>query len=254
MRSRAGRVGGALVVLVLSSGLPIGIAWTSGAPAPEAETRRSGEDCGSCHRDVVPGGHPVNVRPRDASVPAGWPLDAYGRITCATCHAACARDGTMAGARGPEATLRGGRSGPAICRACHQGPPAGAGPSPSHHATLVGLAHPAAGGGDGAIDGSSRRCLSCHDGLLAGAGDLALERGPGIGERRNSHPMGVPYPPRPGRAAERNYVPRALLDERIHLPGGRVACVSCHSVYAGEEGLLVMSNRLSALCLACHRK
>ena len=39
--------------------------------------------------------HPVGVKPSEAvQVPAGWPVDAHGSITCLTCHEALPRLGT----------------------------------------------------------------------------------------------------------------------------------------------------------------
>ncbi|NNK62673.1 MAG: hypothetical protein HKO98_05620 [Gemmatimonadetes bacterium] len=43
-----------------------------------------------------------------------------------------------------------------------------------------------------------------------------------------------------------------LVDPRIRLFDGNLGCGSCHSVYAGEPGLLVMRNERSRLCTSCH--
>lgn len=108
-------------------------------------------------------------------------------------------------------------------------------------------------------------CLSCHDGTLASAvdsGDDGRDRshfGPAVALHRD-HPVGVPYP-RTGRTragTRRDYVPIAQLEAegRIHLPGGRVECVSCHEPHNayGVADLLVKPDRRSALCLSCHVK
>ena len=104
-------------------------------------------------------------------------------------------------------------------------------------------------------------CLSCHDGSLAtstiGAAHAILSevRGgflPPDGLAGRDHPIGVPYP-----SSNRDYRPAAFLEaQHVRLPDGRVECISCHDPHdsAGVDKMLVMSNRRSALCLACHVK
>lgn len=108
---------------------------------------------------------------------------------------------------------------------------------------------------------TSLNCLSCHNGTVApstvGSSHVILSAhraGFEIGDfSTRDHPIGVLYPERKagykGRAA-------LLATGRIPLPQGRVECVSCHDPHnaAGFEKMLVMSNRRSALCLACHEK
>lgn len=109
---------------------------------------------------------------------------------------------------------------------------------------------------------SSLICLGCHDGTLAtsviGSAHAMLA---GVREgfalpdgfAWRDHPIGVPYP-----IGNNEYHTRLRLehDGRIRLPDGRVECTSCHDPHntAGVDKLLVMSNRRSALCLACHIK
>src|SRR3990172_5213120 len=44
--------------------------------------------CGRCHDKIFTEGylHPVDVRPRNAGIPADMPLSQEGEITCSTCH------------------------------------------------------------------------------------------------------------------------------------------------------------------------
>jgi len=35
---------------------------------------------------------------------------------------------------------------------------------------------------------------------------------------------------------------------------GKVGCLSCHNPYGDKKYSLVMENKRSGLCLACHRK
>jgi predicted CXXCH cytochrome family protein len=104
-------------------------------------------------------------------------------------------------------------------------------------------------------------CLSCHNGTIAastvGSSHVLLSahrEGFEIGDfSTRDHPIGVPYPERMD-----GYRPRALLlaAGQVPLPHGRVECVSCHDPHnaGGFEKMLVMSNRRSAMCLACHQK
>jgi predicted CXXCH cytochrome family protein len=42
--------------------------------------------------------------------------------------------------------------------------------------------------------------------------------------------------------------------DRVMLLEGKVSCVSCHDPYSTQRARLFMSNRGSAMCLACHNK
>jgi predicted CXXCH cytochrome family protein len=109
---------------------------------------------------------------------------------------------------------------------------------------------------------TSLACLGCHDGTVAtstitGAHVmLAGVRGgfqPPEGFVWRDHPIGIPYP-----SYRRDYRPESYVTKtgKIRLPEGRIECISCHDPHneAGVKGLLVMSNRRSALCLTCHVK
>ena len=104
-------------------------------------------------------------------------------------------------------------------------------------------------------------CLSCHDGtiatstigsshaMLAGVREGFKMPGGFVGR---DHPIGVPYSLKRGE-----FHPLAFVQGKgIRLPDGRVECVSCHDPHNqhGFSGLLVVSNRRSALCLTCHIK
>jgi predicted CXXCH cytochrome family protein len=105
-------------------------------------------------------------------------------------------------------------------------------------------------------------CLGCHDGtlatstigsshaLLAGIREGFAMHG---GKWLRDHPIGVPYPSDPREFRPASFV---VANGKITLPEGRIECVSCHDPHnaSGLDNLLVMSNRRSALCLACHIK
>jgi predicted CXXCH cytochrome family protein len=106
---------------------------------------------------------------------------------------------------------------------------------------------------------SSLVCLGCHDGTIASStigSSHALLAGvragfdltDGVGLR--DHPIGVPYPTDRGEYRSPGYAEA----RGVALPEGRIECVSCHNPHVATPGMLVMSNRRSALCLACHVK
>ncbi len=105
-------------------------------------------------------------------------------------------------------------------------------------------------------------CLSCHNGTVADS-TLGTSHALLAGLREGfdvpdgfvfrDHPIGVLYPHDP-----KNYRPQSFIERegKIRLPEGRMECVSCHDPHnaAGIDKMLVMSNRGSDLCLACHKK
>ncbi|MBI4584464.1 MAG: hypothetical protein HY717_10625 [Planctomycetes bacterium] len=274
MRMRAGRVGGAErtigLVFITTALLPLALFHLSNpASGDDADSSSSPasvarfEACTLCHQDVKTGGHPLNVPTLAVAVPEGWPLNTAGRLTCVTCHTGCGRDQQPAARTSPEASLlsrapHGGRmlrslkSGIDFCGECHGS--AIQRPSPIwKHAVFISLIHPASSkteGGD--VDGVTRRCLECHDGVLGSFSEISMTRAPGIGARSASHPIGMVYPPAPKRYSDNSYEPRAALDSNMILSEGRVGCLTCHHLFSKEEKLLVLSNRESRLCFKCH--
>ena len=242
-----------------------------------AEGPAAAASCEGCHPRVIPRGHPVGMKPRDAVPPAGWPLDREGRLECRTCHPSCAQapaagEGRASTRIGGSARvdLRGGKRGGEFCSECHQegpqrkrlpGPRGPEGPSgdsyrrgPAAHRKMFAVAHPGVSGAAApGVDDTSLLCLGCHDGSLAIAGEGLETQAPQIGSGRESHPVGVSYPSRSRPGSEGSYIPLQALDRRIMLPEGRVGCLSCHDIFGSEEKLLVMSNRESRLCYACHQ-
>jgi predicted CXXCH cytochrome family protein len=113
--------------------------------------------------------------------------------------------------------------------------------------------------------GSTRVCLSCHDGTIA----LGQTVASGKIEMLQTAPGGK-LPPGPTslgtdlwRSHPVSFVPRAMGD--VHAPtqgdvvkldhSGRVQCTSCHDPHrnaTAEGNFLVKSNRASQLCLSCH--
>ena len=104
-------------------------------------------------------------------------------------------------------------------------------------------------------------CLGCHDGTVA-TSILTAAHSMLAGVREGfampdgfvwrDHPIGIPYEHNP-----REYRPRSFVEAQgVRLPEGRIECISCHDPHdaLGIPGMLVMSNRRSALCLTCHIK
>ncbi len=132
------------------------------------------------------------------------------------------------------------------------------------------------GGGYGltAPDGTSKLCLSCHDGSVAlgafggqtgsttmtgydnGNADLGTDL-------RNDHPVSFVYDSViAGGVHTPTYIYK-LFDgtssgkavSKLLDINGKVQCTSCHGPHSNSKGYqLSMSNQNSALCLACHKK
>ena len=90
---------------------------------------------------------------------------------------------------------------------------------------------------------SSAMCIACHDG--SAAPPISIHAA-GI---QGTHPVGVPYASMREEMSLRRYGP---TDPLILLPGGRVECVTCHSVKGTGPRWTVAS--FGALCSACHDK
>ncbi|MEI7725568.1 MAG: cytochrome c3 family protein [Bacteroidota bacterium] len=124
----------------------------------------------------------------------------------------------------------------------------------------------------GQPDGSSKLCLSCHDGTVAlqnfggVTNGTTYMTGPNLVGTNlgNDHPVSFTYD-----AALATADP-GLFNPTTHLSGlggtitndlliaGKLQCSSCHDVHNNAAGtppsLLVKSNAASALCLTCHNK
>jgi len=115
--------------------------------------------------------------------------------------------------------------------------------------------------------GSSKTCLSCHDGTVAldsfgGAtggtnmtGDALLGN-----DLSNDHPISFTYDAALATADGELVTPVGGQVGVLHLIGGRVECGTCHDVHrrAGDvdpnSKLLAMDNSGSSLCFTCHTK
>ncbi len=113
--------------------------------------------------------------------------------------------------------------------------------------------------------GSSRLCLSCHDGTIAlgqiGQGWVPMQGGDylPLSERSNlstdlsdDHPISFVYDSQLA-SADGQLVDPLLLPPEIRLDEGVLQCTSCHDPHDNTYGnFLVMSNVGSLLCISCH--
>jgi len=119
-------------------------------------------------------------------------------------------------------------------------------------------------------DGSSKLCLSCHDGTVAvdnfGGNTTGTEFVTGadlIGtDLSNDHPVSFTYDAALASTDGGLYDPTTQNSglggtiEDDMLISGKLQCASCHDVHngSGVANLLVKNNGASALCLTCHNK
>ena len=122
----------------------------------------------------------------------------------------------------------------------------------------------------GQPDGSSKLCLSCHDGTVAIANYGGVTNGTVFmtgtnlvsTDLSNDHPVSFLYDAALATADPGLRNPTTALSglggtiSANMLISGKMQCSSCHDVHngAGVAGLLLKSNTGSALCLTCHNK
>ena len=195
--------------------------------------------CEECHKDMGLS-HPSGIRPSMA-LPAVFPVDWRGRVTCTTCHDIHKKD-----AKG-DLLLRGGnKAGRVFCFLCHKdtiGKHAGSN-QPAHSGSgfeVIDWKNP--------VDDLSLECLTCHDSSIA----VSKEIGMGAWSHRTGgeHPIGIAYM-EAYRKGGFNHP--STFKKYIKLYGGKVGCGSCHNMYSKEKYDLAIDNKGSALCMACHIK
>lgn len=195
--------------------------------------------CGRCHPGALQVSHPSGIKPR-LPLPAAYPADWKGDLTCSSCH------DVHAMGRGK---MRGRLRGREFCMACHDRNFFDSLRDGGVSMMLSGHLETGIKLESGGLDKYSLQCLGCH----ANAAELN-QVGIDDGVLRHfsssvNHPIGVIY-----ASYERSGSFRAQqrLMKKILLPSGKVSCVSCHDGYGKPHGKLVTSNRGSALCLECH--
>lgn len=105
------------------------------------------------------------------------------------------------------------------------------------------------------LSGSSKLCLSCHDGVTAvgnfggitTSGDLITGDAKLGTNLTDDHPIGVEYP-------ASSHTLRSVADVASYLEDGKVECGSCHRAHSvGSYGNFLRKSMVaSELCAQCH--
>lgn len=196
--------------------------------------------CGKCHQATAQVSHPSGFLPR-IKLPAGYPVDWKGDLTCSTCHEV---HGSNRG------LMRNDRRGRALCVSCHDASfftrmrDQGASLMDSGHLDASTTAAKAS------LDTYSRQCMECH----GGQGDSkapTIDRNMVVrhGTSSLNHPIGANYVT---ATKFGGYRPVATISKKILLPGGLVSCVSCHEGFTANHGRVVKAERGAGLCYECH--
>ncbi|MBI5921640.1 MAG: cytochrome c3 family protein [Betaproteobacteria bacterium] len=200
--------------------------------------------CVKCHARAVEVSHPSGFTPR-RSLPAAYPLDWKGDLTCSTCHLTHGRERGL---------LRGNKRAKALCLDCHD--QAFFNNMKDAGTSLVISGHLDVSHGRNAIDidAHSLHCLGCHAGGHSAGGSVSVSRNGILRHSSGSapHPIGRSY-----RDASRKggfHPEQQLAQKKIMLSDGKISCVSCHEAYKKDHGKLVATLDRSALCLACHAR
>jgi len=193
--------------------------------------------CGGCHANAMQMSHPsgITVLPGN-KIPATYPLDWKGDMTCSTCHEV---HSDLPG------KLRGVVRGRDICVSCHDQaffnnmPDGGASLIQSGHLSVPDSQNWAN------LDTYTVQCMECH----GTKGDVSIDSRHIMRHAEKNHPIGVSY-----AAAEIHggYRPAPKLSNNIHLPGGLMSCVSCHQAYTKNHGKIVTATSGTDLCYECH--
>ncbi len=215
--------------------------------------------CNQCHGDILKSGfmHPYDVEPDKVDIPRDFPLSSTGLIVCTTCHDVHASNRNFQGEK--TFFLRRQLLGRQFCVTCHSGGTLG---GRSSHETVLGEAHfqseyIAISEGQ-ELDQTSKNCISCHDGSYASSVSITTgvwQHSSDYGGNRlgAKHPIGIDYEEARLRAGRKTDLrPISMVDERLQFFDGKLGCGTCHDPYSHLDNDLVMSNRRSVLCFACH--
>jgi predicted CXXCH cytochrome family protein len=206
--------------------------------------------CRRCHDQInSKSSHPVDIYPSTTTVPPDLPLR-NGKITCSTCHNIHKESSNIFGEK--SYFLRRPDTGRDFCITCHT-----QGISSVSHADTIDAAHIGSRfrvtDPSEPLDAVSKECISCHSGILGKT--TVLEFGSGVWIHDNpehSHPIGADYEESRIERKDAKLKPMPQVDKRINFFEGKVGCGSCHDIYSTSQMSLVMSNKGSKLCLACH--
>lgn len=229
----------------------------------------SGASCLQCHDGLVLDSrelwdparkhHPVNIKP-EGTIPAFFPLDDQGQLTCRSCHSphgtveeAAADTAPLVRHASPEsAFMRLEESADTLCVACHTGAVhdrADGLPAEGGHPAGAALLQALAERGEDNPTGAS--CLSCHATHGAAAEPLLRDTDDAsacVGCHREQKQASTNHPL--GRVPGKDLL-RAANHVRISADGG-VGCLSCHDLTTRSPDLLRTQESGKAVCFACH--
>ncbi|RJQ50266.1 MAG: hypothetical protein C4526_12270 [Nitrospiraceae bacterium] len=206
--------------------------------------------CKRCHEQInAATSHPVDIYPSNAVVPPDLPLRT-GKIACSTCHDIHKESSNIFGEK--TYFLRRPYTGRNFCISCHT-----QGLDTARHSDTLDTAHIGSRfrvtDPSEPLDSISKECISCHGGILGKTAEVELGSGVWTHDDPNhSHPIGVDYEESRTERPDAKLKSVSAIDGRIKFFDGKVGCGSCHDVYAGSQMSLVMSNKGSRLCFACH--
>lgn len=194
--------------------------------------------CSQCHKDSMEISHVSGIIPGSGQkIPALYPLDWKGELTCSTCHL------VHSDAHGK---LRGSTRGEGLCKSCHSDKFFDDMSDRGTSLTSSGHLGAKVARDWKNLDQYSIQCMGCH----TENGDVNItDNGTLNSHGALTHPIGRDYL----RAAKAGgYHDISRLSKKIQLPKGMVSCISCHEGYSKAHGRLVISNNGSALCFECH--
>lgn len=196
--------------------------------------------CGRCHPKAVQVSHPTGFAP-NAKLPASFPLDWKGDLTCSTCHEVHSNS---------PGRIRGLKRGRDLCLSCHEQKFFDAMRDQGSSMLLSGHLNLGADLRTANLDTYTLQCMGCH-GTYGDVNGTRIDRNMVLrhGGGAVSHPIGQRYAESASFGA---YRPEALVSKKVLLPEGKLSCVSCHQGYTKEHGKLVMPNAGSKLCFECH--
>lgn len=193
--------------------------------------------CGGCHANALKMSHPSGIIPPPGKViPATYPLDWKGDLTCSTCHEV---HSDLPG------KMRGVARGSQLCLACHDQMffnnmrDGGASLVMSGH---LGIPNSQTWQ---VMDSYTVQCMECH----ATRGDVTVTPDMLVRHGNQNHPVGRKYS---DAVSYGGYKPEIMLPKKIHLPNGMVSCVSCHETFTKNHGKVITTSNMTGLCFECH--
>lgn len=193
--------------------------------------------CGECHANALMMSHRSGFTPPPGMIiPADYPLDWKGDLTCSTCHEV---HSDLPG------KMRGSLLGSQLCLSCHDQTFFDTMRDGGESLFISGHLGVRNSQNWESLDPYSVQCMECH----SDRGDVQVDPNMIVRHGSQNHPVGRSY-----AAAELygGYKPASMLPKKIHLPNGMVSCVSCHETFTRNHGKVITSGNITTLCFECH--